>query len=73
MPACFIREDRLFYFCLLKEAFGKVGKKSGLVKATLLLLNGVFPRHALSLSVLVICGSEVLQRAMWLLCAWGWQ
>jgi len=38
VPACFIREDRLFCFCLLKEAFSKVGKKSGVVKATLLLL-----------------------------------
>lgn len=40
MPACFIREDRLVYFCLLKEAFSKMGKKSGAVKATVFLLRG---------------------------------
>lgn len=40
MPACFIRENRLVYFCLLKEAFSKMGKKSRVVKATVFLLRG---------------------------------
>lgn len=72
MPACFIGEDRLFYFCLLKEAFSKVGKKSGVVKATLLLLRGgKVLDFALSHSALVVCRTEVVQRAVWLLCAEG--
>lgn len=72
MPACFIREDRLFYFCLLKEAFSKVGKKSGVVKATpLLLRGGKVLDFALSHSVLVMCRTEVAQRAVWLLCTEG--
>lgn len=40
MPACFIREDSLFYFCLLKEVFSEVGKKSGVVKAVPFLGGG---------------------------------